>query len=215
MKHLLQHLPGLLAITGQSGAGKDTAEKVLLAWCKKLKIPVLSFGSGDLIRHYATLDTPLGREVRSLNERGERTPLPLVSEMVNEFISDNHAYYDHMILNGSPRYADQCDVLHKLMIESNYFYFKSIKVLEVIAPDEICKERLIKRVQEDKRTDLSIDGQPGVPDLAKIARKMKWWSDDCEAIRERAQELGIYASVTNDSNDPEHIKLKNGLMEIF
>lgn len=210
MKESLQGLPGLLCITGQAGAGKDTLAKILLAWCEKIGLRVLYFSSGDLIRHYTESDTDLGKELRTIHENAERAPLEFIGKLVQNYIQDNHAGYDHIILNGTPRYAEHCDMLHGMLAEKKYF--QSLMILEVIANEEICRTRLFERTALDKRADLSMDGQPGVPDPKKIARKMAWWTDEVPSIRKRAQGLGLYCSIRNETDD---IAQKNQLAELF
>ena len=203
-------IPEFIALSGQTGAGKDTTTRILDTWCVQAKKTVFSFGSGDLIREYAKKDTPLGNEVRRINSRGERVSLQLISELIEDVVRENHGKYDHILLNGTPRYADHCDILHKFVTEKKYV--RSLLILEVIAPDDLCRTRVAERTKYDLREDLSIDGQPGVPDFIKIDRKICWWTAEKYAIRQRAQQLGIYQSVHNDRDE---IFLKNQLSELI
>jgi adenylate kinase family enzyme len=190
-------LPDILSITAQAGAGKDTTTRILHALCIRSGKRVLSFGSGDLLRLYAERKTPLGEAVKVLLSRGERVPLPIVSELVEDYIFENIGKYDHLLLNGSPRFVAHCDTLYEYMRRG---YFQSVKILEVIAPDAVCAPRLFHRTEQDKREDLSMDGKRGTPDPVKIDRKMSWWNSEAEAIRRRAQELGMYLEVRNDQD---------------
>ena len=71
-------------------------------------------------------------------------------------------------------------------------------MLEVIASDTTCRERLVERTKLDHRADLSINGQPGVPDLGKIETKMSQYSDQRTAIVRNLIAAGMYLSAPND-----------------
>lgn len=210
MKQTSLNLPGLLAITGQTNSGKTTTAEVLEDWGKKQDLRVHVFGSGDLIRTYEQQDSELGQLIRSYNSRGELTPLPIISKLVKDYMDVARKLYDHLILHGSPRFVDDCDRLCAYVTEDRFF--KSLKILEILAPDEHCYPRAYERTQRDKRLDSSLDGQPGVPDPEKIRRKMNWWNKDKDAIRKRCQELGVYLSVENTG---DIINLKNQLCTLF
>ena len=162
------------------------------------------------MREYAQRNTSLGREVRKTLNHGDRLPLPFTGELIRDYIRENQGKYDHFFLHGTPRYVEHCDMIYDFMAKDDYV--RSVMILEPLAPDHICRPRIVERTKQDKREDLSVDGHPGVPDDAKIDRKMRWWTDVEDTIRTRAQKLGIYQSVRNDQDE---IFLKNQLCELF
>ncbi len=131
--------------------------------------------------------------------------------MIKDYIDEISQQYSHIIVNGSPRSAIQCDLYKEIAKD------RSFKILEILAPDEVCYSRLFNRTLVDKREDFSIDGAPGTPDPEKIQKKLSWWTADAEKIRARAKELGVYTSIDNSLEDEllRNISLKNKIVSMF
>lgn len=173
------NFPQYLGITGQSGAGKGSAIKVIREIYDENHISYELISNGPLFTAQSAEDTYFGKQMQSIHNNGLPQPLmvsigtyyPLIKKALNEG--------KNIIHDGTPRQSGEATILAGLL---NTGYCKSMEVLEVTADEYICKKRLWERTGIDKRADLSIEGQPGVPDMLKILNKMKWWSEYREVI---------------------------------
>ncbi len=203
------NLPELLVITGQSGAGKGTVTKILSRLCLERDIPIVKMGTGDAIRIACEKDTYLFNKMRKLHNTGEKQPgffaLGLWFIAIGNIMREGNLN----ILEGAPRSERQVEDLVEL-IECGYF--SSLKIVEVIAPNRICKKRLIARTKKDKRSDLSIDEKPGIPDVRKIRRKMAWWNERRARIVRTAKKAGIYLQIDNSGKKQN---TERGLIKLF
>lgn len=189
--------PRLLSITGQSGSGKGLATQTVIELYKKRNIPILYISSGDLVREYCLRETYLASKVRERNNQGILTQDFIAESLITDKISKEWKEGQYIILDGTPRYVEQCIYLQKWVDSKT---FESIKIMEIIASEEKCFQRLFERTQIDKRLDLSVDGSPGVPDETKIQTKLGWWPGEQAKIKNYCLSNGIYEYVENNED---------------
>lgn len=134
---MAKYKQGLFVVfTGAPGCGKGTQARIL-----KEKTGVAHLSTGEMLREYASKDTPLGRELKALLERGEFATDEMIIEMVKQRIDDADCA-NGFILDGFPRTLPQAEVLESLLSEKN---IKLNCVLEIQVPDEIIMERILGR----------------------------------------------------------------------
>ena len=206
----LKNLPKWLAIVGQSGSGKGAALDILTELCKEAKIKPLFISTGELIRQSISLKTCMVKKMQEINNQGMRQPHLIASSLWFTKMLHELKKGQPIIHDGSPRSSEEFDLMQSLVKAG---YFETFKVLEVFAPDKLCKGRLIARTISDKRADLSIDGRPGEPDMDKIDTKMRWWTVGRKEIIRRAMLADAYLVVNNTSTLVELEKQIIGLFQ--
>ena len=122
--------------TGAPGCGKGTQARIL-----KEKTHICHLSTGEMLREYAAQDTPLGRDLKALLDKGEFATDEMIIEMVRNRIGQPDCERG-FILDGFPRTLPQAAVLESLLAEKN---IKLTCVLEIQVPDEIIMERILGR----------------------------------------------------------------------
>ena len=128
---------GLFVVfTGAPGCGKGTQARIL-----KEKTHICHLSTGEMLREYAAQDTPLGRDLKALLDKGEFATDEMIIEMVRNRIGKPDCEHG-FILDGFPRTLPQAEVLESLLAEKG---IKLTCVLEIQVPDEIIMERILGR----------------------------------------------------------------------
>ena len=200
MKKRVLNLPQVLAITGQSGAGKGTAVKRILMLCKEAGISVCYMSTGQLILDCIATGTHMGQKMDSLNSQGKLNPYFVMTSLLFNEIVKKYQKGQFLLLDGIPRTEEAVKILHHWM---ELGFIESLQVIEIVANDPLCEVRLIERTKRDKRKELSVDGNPGVPDLIKIRNKISWWTANKDEIRRLLILHGIYNSISNEGSIAE------------
>jgi adenylate kinase len=131
-------------LIGPPGAGKGT-QAALLA--NAYGIPAIS--TGDIFRANVKAETELGFKVKSIMDRGEYVPDSLTNELIRDRLSHDDAEAG-FLLDGYPRTNDQVNELDDIL--SAQHKILDAVILLVADPDELVR-RLLKRAQEQNRTD--------------------------------------------------------------
>jgi len=132
-------------VLGPQGSGKGTQAKLI---AKTYGIPQVA--TGDMARELKELDSPLGREVKEIYDRGELLPDDLIVRMIRDRL-DRGDTIPGFILDGFPRNLPQAEALDTLLAELGrgldvVFEFQ-------IGDREVLMERIAKRAVEEGRTD--------------------------------------------------------------
>lgn len=125
-----------VVFTGAPGCGKGTQARIL-----KGKTHICHLSTGEMLREYAAQDTPLGRDLKALLDKGEFATDEMIIEMVRNRIGQPDCERG-FILDGFPRTLPQAEVLESLLAEKD---IKLTCVLEIQVPDEIIMERILGR----------------------------------------------------------------------
>jgi adenylate kinase len=102
-----------LVLLGAPGAGKGTQAKKLI---EKYGMPQIS--TGDLLRAAVSAGTPLGKEAKTVMDKGELVPDRIVLGMVEERLKKDDCKNGY-ILDGFPRNTAQAEALDKMLAALN------------------------------------------------------------------------------------------------
>ena len=131
-------------LIGPPGAGKGTQAGLL---ANAHSIPAIS--TGDIFRANVKDETELGLKVKSIMDRGEYVPDSLTNELIRDRLSQADAEAG-FLLDGYPRTNDQVNELDDIL--SAQHRILDAVILLVADPEELVR-RLLKRAQEQGRTD--------------------------------------------------------------
>ena len=129
---------------GPQGSGKGTQAKRIAA---EFGIPHIA--TGDMLRGAIAAETPLGRQVKPILERGELVPDELMIELIRERLDEADAA-DGFVLDGFPRTTPQADAFDAMLREIGR---ELTVVFALQVSDQICIDRLLKRAAEEGRPD--------------------------------------------------------------
>lgn len=129
---------------GPPGSGKGTQAALLgaLGW--------ITFSTGELLRSYEKLDTPLGKLVHSYISKGQYVPDDVMVQMVREQVAafplDRRVLFD-----GFPRTAPQAGKLDELLAESG----RSLGQVVALEADleEVVKRLALRQVAQGRNDD--------------------------------------------------------------
>jgi adenylate kinase len=169
-------------LLGPQGSGKGTQAKRIEA---EYGIPHIA--TGDMLRNTIALETDLGQRVKPILECGELVPDDLMIDLIRERL-DEADTAPGFILDGFPRTAAQADALDAMLAEIG----RDLSIVfEFQLPDEIARERLLKRAQLEHRTD-------DTPEV--IARRLDLYHEQTEPLIEhyrlQGNLVGIHADRT-------------------
>jgi adenylate kinase len=151
-------------ILGPQGSGKGTQARRISS-----EYGVAHLATGDMFRAAIAARTPLGLEVEPILAAGELVPDELTIRLMRERLAEDAAARG-FVLDGFPRTMAQAEALDELL--------ESIErpldaVLELQVSDEVCLQRLIRRVEGEGRTDDSPDA---------IARRLAIYHAETEPL---------------------------------
>lgn len=133
-----------LLIVGPPGAGKGTQAAIL---AETFDIPAIS--TGDIFRANIKAGTELGVQVQEIVSSGSYVPDSLTNAIVRDRLHQEDAL-GGFLLDGYPRTADQVLELDRILAESG----SSLDaVVQLIADPDAVVARLLKRAQEQGRSD--------------------------------------------------------------
>ena len=173
-----------ILLLGPQGSGKGTQAKRISA---EYGIPHIA--TGDMLRAAMDADTPLGRRVKPIYDAGQLVPDDLMIELIRERLAQPDTDRG-FVLDGFPRTMAQAEALDVMLREIG----KELDVVfELQAPDDVSRDRLLKRAQEEGRTD-------DTPEA--IDRRLELYHEQTEPLVEhyRAQgnAVGIHGDRTID-----------------
>lgn len=166
-----------LVLLGPPGAGKGT-QAVKIA--EKLEIPAIS--TGDIFRANVAERTELGKTAQRYMDAGEYVPDEVTNAMVADRISQDDARAG-FLLDGYPRTEPQVHELDRMLSTNNQ---QLDLVVELTADKEEVVQRLLKRAQNEDRSD---DTEP------VIRRRLEVYAEQTEPLVRIYRERGILVKV--------------------
>jgi adenylate kinase len=131
-------------LLGPQGSGKGTQAKRI-----GVEYGIPHVATGDMLRTAMEEGTELGRRVRPIVESGQLVPDDLMIDLIRERLNQPDAEAG-FILDGFPRTPAQADALDEMLEEIG----RPLSVVfEFQVPDEIARERLLKRADLEGRAD--------------------------------------------------------------
>jgi adenylate kinase len=138
-----------LLLFGPQGSGKGTQAKRISG---EYGIPHVS--TGDMFRAAIAKQTPFGQKVAPILASGELVPDDLTVSLVRERLSEPDAERG-FVLDGFPRNIAQAEALDELLAELGR---PLTAALELLVPDAVAVERMLKRAADEGRPDDTPEG---------------------------------------------------------
>jgi adenylate kinase len=133
-----------ILLLGPQGAGKGTQGRLIAS---EYAIPHVA--TGDILRAAMADGSELGQQVRPIYDSGRLVPDDLMIALIRERLSGEDAR-EGFVLDGFPRTMAQADALEEMLREIG----RDLDVVfEFQIPDEVGRERMLKRAAEEGRTD--------------------------------------------------------------
>ncbi|HSX21780.1 MAG TPA: adenylate kinase [Gaiellaceae bacterium] len=134
-----------IVLLGPQGSGKGTQAQKLAA-----TYGLAHIATGDMIRQMKELDTPAGRELKDVYDRGDLVSDDLMIRLIRERL-DRGDTTPGIVFDGYPRTLTQAESLDEVLSELG----RTLDVVfELKVPDRAqLLERLLKRAAEENRTD--------------------------------------------------------------
>ncbi len=126
---------------GGPGSGKSTYSEII-----KKKLGIAHIYTGDMMRALAKQNTPDGRKVKELLDKGEFAPTPIVINAVQERLKKPDAMKGY-VFDGFPRNVEQAKAMEDKGIEFDHVINLNVSEEEVI-------KRLTARGRADDKPDI-------------------------------------------------------------
>ena len=133
-----------MVLLGPPGAGKGTQATRI---AEKLSIPAIS--TGEIFRANMSEGTEIGLQAKAFIDRGEFVPDSVTNAMVKARLSAPDTA-NGFLLDGYPRNVEQAHVFADMCAEIG---IKLYLVLEIQVDEDEVVTRMMKRAQEQHRTD--------------------------------------------------------------
>ena len=171
-----------IILLGPPGAGKGTQAKRLEA-----AHGMTQLSTGDMLRAARKADSPIGRQVRDVMDRGELVSDAIVSALIGEHLEDakNGAIFD-----GYPRTHHQAEALEVLLAERGR---KLAHVIELIVDEDALVRRIVGRFTcgncgQMYHEDFHPPEKDGVCDKCRSTDFKRRPDDNEETVRKRMEE---------------------------
>ena len=137
-----------------------------------------------MLRAAMAADSDLGRRVRPIYDAGGLVPDDLMIALIRERLGDEDAR-EGFVLDGFPRTMPQAEALEEMLREIN----RDLDVvLEFQVPDQVGRERMLRRAAEEGRAD-------DTPEV--IEERLRLYHEETEPLieysRTRGNLVGIHA----------------------
>lgn len=166
-----------LIIVGPPGAGKGTQAGRI---AQGFGVPAIS--TGDIFRKNVSEGTPLGVQAKAIMDAGDYVPDELTNELVKSRLAEADAEQG-FLLDGYPRTVGQVAYLDALLAEQGTGIDA---VVQLVADQDALVERLLKRAQDQGRTDDNED---------TIRRRQQVYTEQTAPIVAAYAERGLVVDV--------------------
>jgi adenylate kinase len=174
-----------ILLLGPQGSGKGTQAKRI-----SLDYGIPHIATGDMLRGAIAAGTPLGLEVKPILESGLLVPDDLMIALIRERLERDDTQ-GGFVLDGFPRTTVQADALDAMLREIGR---ELTIVFELQIPDEIAIERLLRRAQDEGRSD-------DTPEA--IATRLELYHRETEPLVEHYRAQGIVVGIHGERTPNE------------
>ena len=130
----------IIILFGPPGAGKGTQAQILVE-----RYDLKQLSTGDMLRDAIKKGSNLGKEAKSIMDRGELVSDQIILSMIKEKLED--AESEGFIFDGFPRNLEQAraldEILHQLGLKLDL-------VIEIVVEDNVLISRIENRARESK-----------------------------------------------------------------
>ncbi len=130
-----------IILFGPPGAGKGTQAKFLIE-----KYNIVQISTGDMLRDSVSKGSDLGKQVKSVMDKGELVSDKLIMSLISERI-DNEDCSNGFILDGFPRTIAQAVALDELLKNKNILINH---VIQIDVNENLLLERIKKRASDNQ-----------------------------------------------------------------
>jgi adenylate kinase len=169
-----------IVLFGPPGAGKGTQALKLVETYN-----LVHLSTGDILRAEMKRNSPLGKKVKNLIEKGELVPDEIVIELIRENLNNNKTA-DGLIFDGFPRTVEQAKSLDE-MLKKESLNIALMVTLEV--EEEELISRILLRGQSSGRADDS--------DQATIKNRINVYNEQTTPVAEYYRQQGKHVSIDN------------------
>ena len=128
-------------ILGVQGSGKGTQATRIAS-----EYGLAHVSTGDMLRAAVAAETELGLRVKPILESGRLVPDDLIIDLIRERVAGEEGF----VLDGFPRTMAQAEALDEMLREEGR---ELDVVLELQVSDEVATSRLLRRAQDEGRSD--------------------------------------------------------------
>jgi adenylate kinase len=133
-----------ILILGPQGSGKGTQAKRI-----ESEYGMPHVATGDILREAMAAGTPLGRIAKPIYDRGELVPDDVIIGVIRDRLAKPDAEQG-FVLDGFPRNLAQAEALDEMLAEIDR---PLDVVLELRIPRDVAIQRMLKRAEEEGRSD--------------------------------------------------------------
>lgn len=166
-----------IVLFGPPGSGKGTQSAKIAE-----KYDLAHISTGDIFRKEIANETPMGKNVKDIINRGELVPDELLIDILRNAIRQYQGIRGY-IFDGFPRTLGQAKDLDVLM---NEFHMSVSRVLVLDVNEDAVVERLLKRAQLEGRSDDTED---------VIRNRMKVYRNQTEPLIDYYSAKGLVRKV--------------------
>jgi adenylate kinase len=146
-----------LVLLGPPGAGKGTQAQRLVE-----RHGIHQLSTGDMLREAVAAGTPVGREAKTIMDRGELVPDAVVVAIVAERIGRDDVARG-FILDGFPRTVGQAEALAEILRERGL-------ELDAVIEFKVDENALLRRVEKRAQETIAAGGTPRKDDTPETLR---------------------------------------------
>ena len=130
-----------IILFGPPGAGKGTQAKFLIE-----KYKIIQISTGDMLRDSVAKGSDIGKEVKSVMDKGELVSDRLIMSLISQRIDDNDCS-NGFILDGFPRTLAQAIALDELLENKNILIDH---VIQIDVNESLLLDRIKKRASDNQ-----------------------------------------------------------------
>lgn len=108
----MAELPKVIYVMGPPGAGKGTQAEMLAK-----ELGYVQFSTGDAFRRMREQDTPLGRRVKEIYDKGILQPPELAAQVVIEAVKKHVESGQGLVFDGTPRTMKESEMVDQYFAE--------------------------------------------------------------------------------------------------